>query len=127
MAEKIVVEATPRTARGKNEARRLRVTGKIPAVLYGTKGDPVALSVNAKQVTQILRSPTGHNTLFQVDLAGKQQPAIVKDWQADPVTGSLLQVYLQRVASDGAMRLKGPLANFGGPARGKQAGRLFET
>ena len=84
MAEKIVVTASERESRGKNEARRQRVTGNIPAVLYGGKGAAQTLTVSAKQVGQILRSPTGHNTLFQVALGGKEQPAIVKDWQVDP-------------------------------------------
>src|SRR5881392_4107731 len=97
-AEKIVVEGAPRATRGKNEARRLRQTGKIPAVLYGGKGGPVTLSVNAKQVNSILRSPMGHNTLFQVSLGGKPEPAIVKEWLVDPTTGTLLHVDLMRVA-----------------------------
>jgi len=127
MAEKIVVEAAPRDTRGKNEARRLRVTGKVPAVLYGAKGESLALTVNAKQVGQILRSASGHNTLFQVDLAGKQQPAIVKDWQVDPVTGNLLHVDLLRVAMDVRMRVNVPVHTFGEPAGVKQQGGIFET
>jgi len=127
MAEKIVVEAAPRDTRGKNEARRLRVTGKVPAVLYGGKGESLALTVNAKQVGQILRSATGHNTLFQVDLAGKQQPAIVKDWQVDPVSGNLLHVDLLRVAMDVRMRVNVPVHTFGEPAGVKQQGGIFET
>src|SRR2546427_6998868 len=89
MAEKIVVEAAPRESRGKNEARRLRVTGKVPAILYGAKGEAPSLAVSAKQLGQILRSATGHNTLFQVALAGKKQPAIVKDLQVDSASGNL--------------------------------------
>jgi len=127
MADKIVVEAAPRDSRGKNEARRLRVTGKVPAVLYGAKGDSITLSVNAKQVGQILRSATGHNTLFQVAIAGKEQPAIVKDWQVDPVTGNLLHVDLLRVAMDVRMRVKVPVHTFGEPAGVKQQGGIFET
>jgi large subunit ribosomal protein L25 len=127
MAEKIVVEAAPRETRGKNEARRLRVTGRIPAVLYGVKGEALTLTVNAKQVGQILRSPTGHNTLFQVSLAGKEQPAIVKDWQADPVTGKLLHVDLLRVAMDVRMRVNVPVHTFGEPAGVKQQDGIFET
>jgi len=94
---KIVVEAAARDTRGKNEARRLRQTGKVPAVLYGGKGGALALAVNAKQVSAILRSETGHNTLFQVDFAGKHEPAIVKDWLVDPLSGRLLHVDLLRV------------------------------
>ena len=76
MAEKIVVEAALRESRGKNEARRLRVVGKVPAILYGAKGEALSLAVSAKQVGQILRSASGHNTLFQVALGGKEQPAV---------------------------------------------------
>jgi large subunit ribosomal protein L25 len=127
MADKIVVEAAPRDSRGKNEARRLRVTGNVPAVLYGGKGDALALTVNAKQVGQILRSATGHNTLFQVAISGKEQPAIVKDWQVDPVTGNLLHVDLLRVAMDVRMRVKVPVHTFGEAAGVKQQGGIFET
>jgi large subunit ribosomal protein L25 len=128
MAEtQIVVEAAPREERGKNEARRLRKTGRIPAVLYGGKGNAVTLSVNAKQVGTILRSVTGHNTLFQVDLGGKHEPAIVKDWLVDPVTGNLLHVDLQRVAMDVRIRVKVPVHTFGEPAGVKQQGGVFEV
>ncbi|PYU40852.1 MAG: hypothetical protein DMG53_22255 [Acidobacteria bacterium] len=100
MAEKIVVEGSPRALRGKNEARRLRQTGQVPAVLYGGKGAALTLALNAKQVGAILRSESGHNTLFQVDLGGKQEPAILKDWLVDPTSGKLLHVDLLRVAMD---------------------------
>src|SRR5215475_4265628 len=127
MAEKIVVEAAPRDSRGKNEMRRMRGTGQIPAVLYGAKGDAVTLEVSAKHLGQILRSPTGHNTLFQVALGGKEQPAIVKDWQVDPVTGNLLHVDLLRVAMDVRMRVKVPVHTFGDPAGVKVEGGVFEV
>src|SRR4029077_9223723 len=126
MAEKIVVEAAPRESRGKNEARRLRVTGKVPAILYGAKGEALSLAVSAKQVGQILRSASGHNTLFQVALGGKEQPAIVKDWQVDPVSGNLLHVDLLRVAMDVRMRVKVPVHTFGEPVGVKVEGGVFE-
>src|SRR5207245_7781395 len=92
MTEKIVVAGAPRAERGKNEARRLRQTGKVPAVLYGGKGGPITLSVNAKQVGAILRSESGHNTLFQVDVGGKAEQAILKDWLVAPLQGMLVHV-----------------------------------
>src|SRR5271156_4861110 len=126
-AEKIVVEGAARAQRGKNEARRLRATGKLPATLYGGKGEAITLSVNAKQVGAILRSESGHNTLFQVDLGGKHEPAILKDWLVDPVTGKLLHVDLLRVAMDVRMRVKVPVHTFGEPAGVKVQGGVFET
>jgi len=124
--EKIVVEGAPRSNRGKNEARRLRNTGSVPAVLYGGKGEAITLAVNTKQVSAILRSESGHNTLFQVDLAGKHEPAILKDWQVDPVSGRLLHVDLLRIAMDVRMRVKIPVHTFGEPAGVKQQGGIFE-
>ena len=124
---KVVVEAAPRAERGKNEARRLRATGRVPAVLYGGKGQAITLSVNTKQVNAILRSESGHNTLFQVDLNGKHEPAILKDWLNDPVSGNLLHVDLLRVAMDVRMRVQVPVHAFGDPAGVKVQGGVFEV
>ncbi len=125
--QKVVVEAAPRAERGKNEARRLRASGRVPAVLYGGKGDAITLSVNTKQVNAILRSESGHNTLFQVDLNGKHEPAILKDWLNDPVSGNLLHFDLLRVAMDVRMRVKVPVHTFGDPAGVKVQGGVFEV
>jgi large subunit ribosomal protein L25 len=123
----IIVEGAPRDTRGKNEARRLRVSGKVPATLYGGKGEALSLAVNTKQVTAILRSESGHNTLFQVNLGGKQEPAIVKDWQVDPVTGNLLHVDLLRIAMDVRMKVKVPVHTFGEPSGVKVQGGVYEV
>src|SRR5580698_6867747 len=122
----IIVEGAPRSDRGKNEARRLRLTGKVPAILYGGKGDAISLALNSKQIGAILRSESGHNTLFQVDLAGKHEPAILKDWQVDPVTGNLLHVDLLRIAMDVRMRVKVPVHVFGEAQGVKLQGGVFE-
>src|SRR5664279_3288231 len=122
----IIVEGAPRETRGKNEAKRMRVLGRVPATLYGGKGEAISLAVNTKQVTAILRSETGHNTLFQVDLGGKHEPAIVKDWQVDPVKGTLLHVDLLRIAMDVRMRVKVPIHVFGEAQGVKVQGGVFE-
>src|ERR1700690_1854779 len=123
----IIVQGAPRAQRGKNEARRLRVTGNVPATLYGGKGEALSLALNTKQLTAILRSESGQNTLFEIDLAGKHEPAILKDWLVDPVTGNLLHVDLLRVAMDVRMRVKVPVHTFGEPAGVKQQGGVFEV
>jgi large subunit ribosomal protein L25 len=127
MADKIVVEGSLRATRGKNEARRLRQSGKLPAVLYGGKGEAITLTVNTKQIGAILRSESGHNTLFQVDLGGKHEPAILKDWLVDPVTGNLLHVDLLRVAMDVRMKVKVPVHTFGEPSGVKVQGGVYEV
>ncbi|HEY2459236.1 MAG TPA: 50S ribosomal protein L25 [Candidatus Acidoferrum sp.] len=127
MAEsKVIVEGTHRAERGKNEARRLRASGKVPAVLYGGKGQAIALALNTKHVGAILRSESGHNTIFQVDLGGKHEPAILKDWLVDPVSGKLLHVDLLRVAMDVRMKVKVPVHTFGEPSGVKVQGGVFE-
>ena len=123
----IIVEGAPRDTRGKNEAKRLRVSGKVPATLYGGKGGPLSLAVNTKQLTAILRSDSGHNTIFEVNFAGKQEPAIVKDWQVDPVSGKLLHVDLLRVAMDVRMKVKVPVHTFGEPSGVKVQGGVYEV
>jgi large subunit ribosomal protein L25 len=124
--EQIIVQAAPRETRGKNAARRVRRTGQVPAVLYGGKGGAQALEVNAKQVTAILRSPMGHNTIFKVKFDGAEQPAILKDWQVDPVRGHLLHVDLVRIAMDVRVRVKIPVHPFGEAQGVKLQGGIFE-
>jgi large subunit ribosomal protein L25 len=124
--EQIIVEAAPRETRGKNAARRIRLTGQVPAVLYGGKGESQALAVNTKQLTAILSSPTGHNTIFKVKTKDTEQTAIVKDWLVDPVKGHLLHVDLLRIAMDIRMRVKVPVHTFGEAQGVKLQGGIFE-
>jgi large subunit ribosomal protein L25 len=100
-----VVTAEVRETRGKNEARRTRVRGMIPGVVYGAFKDPVAIALYPKSITQILRSKTGHNTIFNIDIAGRENtPVMVVDEQYDPVKSNLLHVDLKRI--DLAKRIK---------------------
>lgn len=124
--DQIIVEAAPRETRGKNAARRIRVSGQVPAVLYGGKEGAQALAVNTKQVSAILRSASGHNTIFKVKTQDAEMPAIVKDWQVDPVKGTLLHVDLLRIAMDVRMKVKVPVHVFGEAQGVKLQGGVFE-
>src|SRR3972149_1252831 len=97
--EQMIVDGKPRTERGKNAARRL----------WGAQGGRVALAVNTKQFSALLRSESGQNTVFQVRLQNGDQPAMVKDWQVDPVKGGLLHVDIMRVAMDVRIRVRVPV------------------
>src|SRR5579863_8228583 len=98
MRKEITVAAEARSTRGKNEARRLRVRGLAPAVLYGSGGPAVAVAVSPKEVNKILHSNTGHNTIFNLALQdGAQVPVMIVDWQRDPVKETLLHVDLKRI------------------------------
>jgi large subunit ribosomal protein L25 len=124
--EQIIVEAAPRQTRGKNAARRVRATGQVPAVLYGGKAAPQTFEVNAKQVSAILRSAMGHNSILTVKTKDGEQAAILKDWQVDPVKGTLIHVDLLRVAMDVRMRLRVPVHTFGEAQGVKLQGGIFE-
>ena len=125
--ETFTVEGKIRQERGKNPARRIRRTGMVPAVLYGGRKDSVALAVNAKQVSKILRSESGHNTIFTVRVAdGAEEKAMMKDWQVDPFTGSLLHVDMLRIAMDVRMHVRVPVHTFGEAQGVKLQGGIFE-
>ena len=126
--ETFTLEGIVREERGKNAARRTRLTGMVPAVLYGGSKDSMALAVNAKQVKKILRSETGHNTIFTVRVAeGAEEKAMMKDWQVDPLSGALLHVDLLRIAMDVRMRVRVPVHTFGEPQGVKMQGGVFEV
>jgi large subunit ribosomal protein L25 len=126
--ETFTVEGQVREGRGKGPARRTRQTGMVPAILYGGKKDSISLAVNAKQVAKILRSETGHNTIFTVQVAeGAAEKAMVKDWQVDPVSGKLLHVDLFRIAMDVRMRVMVPVHTVGEAQGVKMQGGVFET
>ena len=127
MRKDITIAAEPRAARGKNEARRLRVEHKIPAVVYGAGSEPAPVSVSPKEINKILFSPSGHNTIFNVDIAGKENtPVMVVDWQHDPVKGNLLHIDMMRVDMSKRLKVKVPVHTTG-EARGvKQQGGLFQ-
>jgi large subunit ribosomal protein L25 len=125
--QSFIVEGTIRETFGKGASRRTRLTGLVPAVLYGGRGGPINLEVNAKQVARILRSETGHNTIFTVQVAGgSEEKAMMRDWQVDPLSGKLLHVDLLRIAMDIRMRVKVPVHPFGEPQGVKLQGGVFE-
>src|ERR1700730_8889026 len=127
MRKGITVPPEPRSSRGKNEARRLRVRGLAPAVLYGAGRDAVTLSLNAKEVQKILHSGTGHNTIFNLSVQGLEDtPAMIVDWQNDPVRENLLHVDLKRIALSKRMRVGIGLNTTGEPKGVKIQGGLLE-
>jgi large subunit ribosomal protein L25 len=117
MAE-ILVSAQSRSDRGKNAARRLRAKGLVPGVVYGGKGESVAVSVDPKTLLKVLRSEAGRNTILSLDLgdAGKTS-AILKSWQVDPVNERFIHADFYRIAMDVAIKVKVPILAKG-EARG---------
>jgi large subunit ribosomal protein L25 len=116
------LEAVKREGRGKNEANRLRASGKIPAVVYGSKKDGkvpegVALSVDPKSLLRILHSDSGANTLISLRVDGTEARVMVKEYQLDPVTHQLLHADFYQLAMDKAITVTVPIV-IKGEARG---------
>src|SRR5207237_2672071 len=117
MAE-IVVSATNRADRGKNAARRLRREGLVPAIVYGGKGENLAVAVDPKALQKVLRSEAGRNAILKLDIAGHGATnAILKSWQVDPIRESFLHADFYRIAMDVAIRVTVPI-HVVGEARG---------
>jgi large subunit ribosomal protein L25 len=123
-----VVPAQIRETRGKNEARRTRRSGLIPGVIYGAFKDPVSVSVDPKAVNKIIRSKTGHNTIFNIEVKDVETtPVMVVDEQHDPVRGNLLHVDLKRIDLTKRLRVSVPVLTSGEPVGVKTQGGLLEV
>ena len=121
------VVATPRTGTfNKNHARRVRVQGLIPAVVYGAGKESVAITVDPKVITKILYSESGHNTIFDLAIEGKgSEKAMIVDWQHEPIKGKLLHIDLKRIAMDKAMRVSVTVQLTGVPVGVKTGGGIL--
>jgi large subunit ribosomal protein L25 len=113
-----ILEAVKREGRGKNEANRLRASGRIPAVLYGTRRDgknpqSVAVAVDPKAVLRILHSESGANTLINLKFDGSESRVMVKEYQLDPVSHSLLHADFYQLAMDKAIVVPVPIRILG--------------
>jgi len=120
------LEATPREATTKNAARRVRVAGQVPGVVYGAGKDSQTISVDPRQVQRILYSETGHNTIVDLKLANEQAKAMIVDWQYEPIRGHLLHVDFKRIAMDKVLRVKVPVLLKGEAAGVKLEGGILE-
>src|SRR5436309_6340983 len=124
-----LVEAQPRPAeeaRTKNAARRVRRSGNIPAVVYGAKKDSVAVTVNPKQISRILHSDSGHNTVFDLKVGSEQTKAMIVDWQYEPIKGALMHIDMKRIAMDVLLRVKVPIHLVGIAEGVKTQGGLMD-
>jgi large subunit ribosomal protein L25 len=121
------LQAERRDGRGKNEARRLRARGKIPAVMYGVeKGKAVEIAVDPKELMRILHSESGVNTLIGLQLDGTGTRVLVKEYQVDPLAHKLLHADFFQVAMDKAITVTVPIV-LKGEARGvKQQGGIVD-
>lgn len=126
MAE-LELSAEVRTQQGKGEARRLRRTGKLPAVIYG-RGEARSLTCDAKKLRQILSTTAGSNAIFQLNLEGEdfqERKAIVKEIQYHPLTGEMLHADLYEISMDKEIIVSVPVRFVGEPVGVKLKGGVL--
>ena len=130
MPETVIAKPRQVPANGKfnkNAARQVRMAGKIPAVVYGAGHESVAVELDPKQILRILHSESGHNTIFDVDIAGQGiAKAMIVDWQYEPIRDSLLHIDLKRIALDKAMKVSVPVRLIGVPTGVKNDGGMLD-
>ena len=122
----VVVSARRRAESGKNVNRRLRAEGQIPGVLYGAQKETVAVSVSPKEIGAILRSATGENTLFDLDLDGSRRKVLIKEFQLEPIQGHLLHADFYEVALDKALQVSVHIELQGVPVGVKVQGGVLD-
>jgi large subunit ribosomal protein L25 len=123
-----ILEAETRGTLGKNEARRTRREGKVPAILYGGDGKgATSIAVTPKALLKILHSESGQNTLISLKLDGAGDTRVlVKDFQLDPITHQVLHADFYRVAMDRLLQVTIPVISHGEPKGVKQQGGILE-
>ena len=125
------LEAVKRGTFGKNEARRLRAKGNIPAVLYGgasADGTPQAtpIAVDPKALMNILRGESGVNTLIGLKVGSEEVKVLMREYQVDPLTRRLLHVDFYRIAMDRMLTVTVPVTVKGEPKGVKQQGGIVD-
>ncbi len=121
------LEATTRESRGKNEARRLRVAGRIPAVLYGGAGGAVPLSVDPKALSRILHSGSGVNSIISLDVQGQGvTQVLVKEFLLEPIRHSMLHADFYRLQMDKAITVTVSIVLKGEPKGVKLQGGVVD-
>jgi large subunit ribosomal protein L25 len=129
MAERkeITVRAELRAGRGKNDSRRLRARGFVPVTLYGGEGDAVAAAAPLSELASILRSDTGHNTIFTLDVDGVGASEVLfLDRQINPVHGRLMHADLRRLVKGQKVEVTVPLHLTGEPEGVREGGGVLE-
>ncbi len=129
MAEKkeIIVRALVREGRGKNDARRARREGRVPVNIYGGDGESVAALAPLSELAAILRSDTGRNTIFTLDVEGIGASEVMfHERQIDPVRGRLIHADFKRLVKGEKIETTVPLRLVGEPIGVREQAGILE-
>ena len=121
-----VVAAESRTESGKSSNRRLRRQGLIPGVVYGAGREAVPVAVSPDDIISILRSASGENSLFELEVGGERRKVILKEFQREPIKGQLLHADFFEVALDKLIEVKVHVELLGTPTGVKNQGGLLD-
>jgi large subunit ribosomal protein L25 len=121
-----VVPAESRAESGKNENRRLRSRGMIPGVLYGAGRKPTPVAVSPREIGAILKSASGENTLFDLELGGSRRKVILKECQREPLRGAILHADFYEVALDKPIEVSVHVELVGTPVGVKVEGGIVD-
>jgi len=103
------VAADSRATQGKGASRRLRRSGKVPAILYGGKGEAENITLDQQNLMTLVDKEKFYSSIISLKIDGKPQPALVKDVQMHPARNAVVHVDLQRVLEDQPIRLHLPI------------------
>lgn len=124
--ENRIVTATVREGRGKNDSRRVRAAGNIPFTIYGGGGESIAATAKLADLAAVIRSKSGLNSVFNVDINGEQIEVMFHDRQIDPVKGKLIHADLVRVVRGQKIEVTVSLELVGNPLGISEDGGLLE-
>ncbi|MFN9141555.1 MAG: 50S ribosomal protein L25/general stress protein Ctc [Betaproteobacteria bacterium] len=103
------VTATTRNAQGTSASRRLRRADKVPGIIYGGKAQPTAIEVEHNPMFHALRKEKFHASILEMELDGKSERVLLRDFQMHPYKPQVLHIDFQRVAEDEAIHMRVPL------------------
>jgi large subunit ribosomal protein L25 len=125
--KEIAITAIPRTSVGKGSSRRNRRDGRIPCVIYGPDIDPISLSIDEREFRRAIKSSAGGASIFDVDVEGKKNKALLREIQRDPVTSRVIHVDFHAIAMNKPINIMVPLHFIGIPVGVKTDGGIMNT
>ena len=126
MAKQVKLTAERRTAIGRSAVRKLKASGSVPAIMYGSKDKPEALQVSKRDINALLSHAAGENILVELEIAGKSRLALVQEVQHAPLGGAVLHIDFHAVSQDEVIQADVPLEPIGIANGVKNMGGLLE-
>src|ERR1700704_3857125 len=126
MAKQAKLIAEPRTALGRSAVRKLKASGSVPAIMYGSKDKPEGLPGSKRDINALLSHAAGENILVELEIAGKSRLALVQEVQHAPLGGAVLHIDFHAVSQDEVIEADVPLEPMGIANGVKNFGGLLE-